>query len=46
MSALSRATMLSMLCSDFSHWIDLPAAGAGGGILVAWRQGLGLATAS
>ena len=46
MSVLSRATMLSMLGSDFSHWIDLPAAGAGGGILVAWRQGLGLATTS
>ena len=32
MSALSRATMLSMLGSDFSLWIDLPAAGASGGI--------------
>ena len=46
MSVLSRATLLSMLGSDFSHWIDLPAAGASGGILVAWRQGLGPATAS
>ena len=35
-----------MLGSDFSHWIDLPAAGASGGILVAWRQGLGPATTS
>jgi hypothetical protein len=30
-----------MLGSDFSHWIDLTAASASGGIVVAWRQGLG-----
>ena len=32
--------------SDFTNWIDLPAAGASGGIVVAWRQGLGPALAT
>ena len=30
----------------FSHWVVLPAVGASGGILLAWRQDLGPATAS
>ena len=32
--------------SDFTNWIDLPAAGASGGIVVAWRQCLGPALAT
>lgn len=33
--------ILSMLGSDFTNRIDLPAVGASGGIVVAWRHGLG-----
>jgi len=46
MSGISSSVILSMLGSDFTHWIELPAAGASGGILVAWRHGLGPASAS
>ena len=46
MSGISRGCILSMLGSDFTHWVELPAAGASGGILVAWRHDLGPATAT
>jgi len=46
MSGVSRGCILSMLGSDFSHWVELPASGASGGILVAWRHDLGPATAT
>jgi len=46
MSGISSSVILSMLGSDFTHWIELSAVGASGGILVAWRHSLGLATAS
>ena len=46
MSDIPRGTMLSMLGSDFSFWVELPAIGASGGILVAWRHGLGPANAT
>ena len=38
--------ILSMLGSDFTNWIDLPAIGASGGIVVVWRHGLGPASAT
>jgi len=37
-AAISQRVILSALGSDFSDYIDLPAVGASGGILVAWRQ--------
>jgi exonuclease III len=46
MAAVSRGTLLSMLGSDFSYFIELPSIGASGGILIAWRHGLGQASAS
>jgi len=46
MSGVSRGCILSMLGSDFSHWVELPASGASGGILVARRHDLGPATAT
>jgi len=45
MAGISRGCILSLLGSEFSHWIELPAVGASGGILVAWRHELGPATA-
>jgi len=46
MPVISQGVILSMLGSVFSHWVVLPAVGASGGILLAWRQDLGPATAS
>ena len=46
MSVMSVGVILSSMGSDFTNWIDLPAAGASGGIVVAWRQGLGPALAT
>jgi len=46
MSGISRGCILSLLGSDFPHWLELPAIGASGGILVAWRHGLGLDNAT
>jgi len=46
MSGISRGCILSMLGSDFTHWVELPAAGASGAILVARRHDLGPATAT
>ncbi|CAD6239004.1 unnamed protein product [Miscanthus lutarioriparius] len=43
---VGEGVILSMLGSVFSHWVVLPAVGASGGILLAWRQDLGPATAS
>jgi len=43
MPEISRRTILSMLGSDFAHFVELPLAGASGGILIAWRLGLGAA---
>jgi exonuclease III len=38
MATVSQRVLLSMLGSDFSRHVELPAVGAGGGILVAWRN--------
>jgi exonuclease III len=38
MAVVSQRILLSMLGSDFSSHVELPAVGAGGGILVAWRN--------
>ena len=46
MAAVSRGTILSMLGSDFTNWVQLPSVGASGGILIAWRHGLDRAQAS
>jgi len=46
MPVISQGVILSMLGSVFSHWVVLPAVGASGGILLAWRQDLGPATTS
>lgn len=45
MADISRGTILSMLGSDFSHFVELPSAGASGGILIAWKHTLGPAAA-
>jgi len=39
MSGIPRGCILSLLGSDFPYWLELPSAGASGGILVAWRIG-------
>jgi len=46
MPGISRGCILSLLGSDFPHWLELPAIGASGGILVAWRHRLGPANAT
>jgi exonuclease III len=47
MADVSREVILSMLGSDFdNNYIFLPAVGASGGILVAWRSSLGAVGAS
>jgi len=46
MSGIPRGCILSLLRSEFSYWVELPSIGASGGILVAWRQGLGPASAT
>jgi exonuclease III len=47
MLAISRRVLLSMLGSDFdSNFISLPSAGASRGILVAWRNALGVTGAT
>jgi len=46
MSVMTTGVILSSLGSDFTNWINLPAAGASGGFVIAWRQSLGPATAS
>ncbi|KAG2646650.1 hypothetical protein PVAP13_2KG226805 [Panicum virgatum] len=46
MTAITPGVVLSMLGSDFTHWVELPAVGASGGVILAWRQGLGPASAS
>lgn len=38
MMAVTRRVILSALGPDFSDFIDVPSAGASGGILVAWRR--------
>jgi exonuclease III len=39
---VSPRVLLSMLGSEFSCFLELPAVGASGGILIAWRQSLGV----
>lgn len=46
MTVMPPGVILSMLGSDFTQWVDLPAAGASGGVIIAWCQGLGPASAS
>jgi hypothetical protein len=46
MAGVSCGIILSMLGTDFTNWVELPAVGASGGILIAWRHGLGQAHAS
>ena len=46
MADVSRGTLLSMLGSDFTNFLELPAIGTSGGILIAWRHGLGQSSAS
>ena len=46
MSGIPRGCILSLLGSDFPYWLELPSAGASGGILVAWRHRLGPASAT
>lgn len=46
MNAISHGTILSMLGSDFTNWVELPAAGASGGVLIAWRHSLGPASST
>jgi exonuclease III len=41
MVVVPRGALVSMQGSDFSSHVALPAAGASGGIIVAWRQALG-----
>lgn len=41
MAGISRGIILSMLGADFSHYAELPSAGASGGILIAWKHSLG-----
>jgi exonuclease III len=41
MPVIPQRVVLSMLGSDFSSYLELPAEGSSGGILVAWRQSLG-----
>lgn len=41
-TTISRRVLLSALGSDFSDFIALPAVGASGGILVAWRRHIGI----
>jgi exonuclease III len=41
MAVVPVRTLLSMLGSEFSCTMELPAIGASGGILVAWKQSLG-----
>jgi exonuclease III len=41
MAAVPVRTLLSMLGSEFSCTMELPAVGASGGILIAWKQSLG-----
>jgi len=36
MADVSRGTLLSVLESDFTNFLELPAIGASGGILIAW----------
>jgi len=45
-AAVPRQTILASLDSDFNNFVELPADGASGGILIAWQHGLGLAAAS
>lgn len=41
MNGIASGLILSLLGSDFPHFIELPSVGASGGILVAWRHSLG-----
>lgn len=45
MTEVSR-TVLAMLGYDFTYSMSLPSVGASGGVLVAWRHGLGPAVAT
>lgn len=36
MAGVSHGIILSMLGTDFTNWVELPAVGASGGILIAW----------
>jgi hypothetical protein len=45
-AAISRGVLLSMLGSEFTNWVEVPAIGASGGIIIAWQHGLGQALAS
>lgn len=46
MANLTRRTLLSALGSDFTSYIQLPAVGASGGVLVAWRHRIGVTGAN
>jgi hypothetical protein len=41
-AAVPQQTLLAMLGSDFLNYIELPSIGASGGILVAWRNSVGI----
>jgi exonuclease III len=41
MAAISQIVMLSMLGTEFTNHVELPAIGSSGGILVAWKRSLG-----
>jgi len=42
MVEVTRRTLLSAFGSDFSEFIEVPSAGASGGILVTWRRHIGV----
>lgn len=46
MAVVSCSTILSILGSDFTHFVELPSVGTSGGILVAWGNELGQASAT
>jgi hypothetical protein len=46
MAGISRGSILSILGSDFPHFVELPAVGTSGGILIAWKHSLGPAAAT
>jgi hypothetical protein len=41
-AALPRRVLLSALGSEFTGYVELPAGGASGGVLVAWRRHIGV----
>jgi exonuclease III len=46
MSCVRRGVLLSSLGSEFANYVELPATGASGGILVPWKQSVGSTGAS